>query len=266
MNSESYNKLDIKVHFDKQVARFNSPDFIEKDPISIPHQFSLKQDIEIIGFWVSMLSWGQRITIINKSNQLVDLMRGKPFDFIMNHRESDLEPFTAFKHRTFNADDTLYFIHFFRRFYSKYDSLEQGFTQFRKTEENQMEEMFTGFNDFFFDDPYALRRTRKHVASPARKSTCKRLNMFMRWMVRQDDRGVDFGLWEEIPMSSLMIPLDVHVERVARRYGLLTRKQRDWQAVQEITEHLRGFDPQDPVKYDYALFGEGVVDKTTSTK
>ena len=254
--------LDLKAHFDEQVVRFNNPEFIDKDPISIPHQFTLKQDIEIIGFWVAMLSWGQRVTIINKSFQLVDMMGGKPYDFIMNHQEEDLKPFEAFKHRTFNGDDTLYFIHFFRKFYSKHDSLENAFTKHRKSEENQMEEMFSGFNVQFFDDPYALRRIQKHVASPARKSTCKRLNMFMRWMVRQDDKGVDFGLWSDIPMSSLKIPLDVHVERVARHYGLLTRKQRDWQAVLEITEHLQRFDPEDPAKYDYALFGEGVLNKT----
>jgi len=253
--------LKLKSHFDQKVERFNNPDFIENDPISIPHLFTSKQDIEIIGFWVAMLSWGQRVTIINKSKLLVSLMGGKPYDFILNHREKDLKPFTEFKHRTFNGDDTLYFIHFFRKFYSKYDSLEQGFTQFRKTERDQMEEMFTGFRQFFFDDPYALRRTQKHVASPERKSTCKRLNMFMRWMVRRDDRGVDFGLWENIPMSALKIPLDVHVERIARKYQLLTRKQRDWKAVIEITEHLQLLDPEDPVKYDYALFGEGLLEK-----
>ena len=244
-----------------KVEQFNCPTFIDKDPISIPHKFSLKQDIEIIGFWVAMLSWGQRVTIINKSNLLVDMMGGHPYNFIMNHKENDLEPFETFKHRTFNGDDTLYFIHFFRKFYSKYESLEQAFTQFRKTDENQIEEMFSGFNEFFFDDEFALRRTQKHVASPARKSTCKRLNMFFRWMVRKDTKGVDFGLWDDIPMSALKIPLDVHVERVARHYGLLTRKQRDWQAVIEITEHLQRFDPQDPVKYDYALFGEGILEK-----
>jgi uncharacterized protein (TIGR02757 family) len=201
------------------------------------------------------------VTIINKSNELVDLMGGRPYDFIMNHSEKDLKPFEAFKHRTFNSDDTLYFIHFFRKFYATHQSLEEAFTKHRKTDENQIEEMFVGFNEAFFDDPFALRRTQKHVASPARKSTCKRLNMFMRWMVRKDNKGVDFGLWENIPMSALKIPLDVHVERVARHYGLLTRKQRDWLAVMEITDHLLRFDPEDPAKYDYALFGEGILEK-----
>jgi uncharacterized protein (TIGR02757 family) len=252
---------DLKEHFDAKVELFNSPAFIGKDPISIPHQFSKKQDIEIIGFWVAMLSWGQRVTIINKSNELVRLMGGQPYDFIMNHQEKDLKPFEHFKHRTFNGDDTLYFIHFFKKFYSSHESLETAFIKHRKTDENQIEEMFTGFNLSFFDDPYALRRTQKHVATPARKSTCKRLNMFMRWMVRKDNKGVDFGLWDNIPMSALKIPLDVHVERVARHYQLLTRKQRDWKAVIEITEHLQRFDPNDPAKYDYALFGEGILEK-----
>jgi len=191
------------------------------------------------------------------------MMGGKPYDFIMNHREIDLKPFIEFKHRTFNGDDTLYFIHFLKKYYQKYETLEDAFTQFRKTETDQMEEMFTGFHEFFFDDQYALRRTRKHVATPSRKSTCKRLNMFMRWMVRDDDRGVDFGLWKNIPMSALKIPLDVHVERIGRRHGLLKRKQRDWKAVLEVTEALKKFDPHDPVKYDYALFGEGIIEKQT---
>ncbi|WP_235298700.1 TIGR02757 family protein [Portibacter marinus] len=253
--------MNLKEHFNQQVERFNHPDFITNDPISIPHQFTRKQDIEIIGFWVAMLAWGQRVTIINKSNELVDMMGGKPYDFIMNHRDIDLKPLIHFKHRTFNGDDTLYFIHFFRNFYAKHESLEEAFTKFRKSDDNQMEEMLTGFNMFFFDDENALQRTQKHVATPARRSTCKRLNMFMRWMVRKDEKGVDFGLWKNIPMSSLKIPLDVHVERVARKYGLLQRKQRDWNAVLELTEHLQRFDPEDPVKYDFALFGEGVMEK-----
>lgn len=252
---------DLKSHFDSKFGRFNSTKFIAKDPISIPHQFSRLQDIEIIGFWVAMLSWGQRVTIINNGNKLVRLMGGSPYDFILNHKEGDLKPFEDFKHRTFNGTDALYFIHFFKRFYERYDSLEKAFTMHRKSEKDQVEEMFSGFNEFFFDDPHAPRRTQKHVASPARKSTCKRLNMFFRWMVRRDDQGVDFGLWRDIPMSALKIPLDVHVEKIARKYGLLTRKQRDWQAVLEITDHLSEMDPSDPVKYDYAMFGESLLEK-----
>lgn len=254
-------KFDLKTHFDSKFERFNHPDFIAKDPISIPHQFSSLQDIEIIGFWTAMLSWGQRVTIINNGNRLIEMMGGAPFDFISNHKEEDLKPFENFKHRTFNGTDALYFIHFFKKYYSKNESLESAFISNRKSEKDQMKEMLSGFNELFFDDEHAPRRTQKHVASPARKSTCKRLNMFMRWMVRKDDKGVDFGLWNNIPMSALKIPLDVHVEKIARKYGLLTRKQRDWQAVVEITDHLIKMDPEDPVKYDYAMFGESLLEK-----
>lgn len=253
--------FNLKLHFDKNYQRFNHKDFIATDPISVPHQLSLKQDIEIIGFWTAILSWGQRITIINKANELLDLMGGRPYQFILQHNEEDLRPFEDFKHRTFNGTDALYFLYFLKRHYSKYESLESAFTRHRKTEEKQMEEMLSGFHHYFFDDNFAPPRTKKHIATPERKSTCKRLNMFMRWMVRKDDSGVDFGLWEDIPSSALKIPLDVHVERIARHYGLLTRKQRDWLAVLEITDKLSSFDPNDPVKYDYALFGEGVLSK-----
>ena len=253
-------KLELKNHFDAQVERFNRPAFIAKDPISIPRQFSKLQDIEIIGFWTAMLSWGQRVTIINNGNRLIQMMDGAPYDFILNHKERDLIPFEDFKHRTFNGTDALYFIRFFNRFYSKHSSLEEAFTLHRKSDEYQMQEMLTGFNSYFFDDEFAPKRTQKHVASPSRKSTCKRLNMFMRWMVRADDKGVDFGLWKNIPMSALKIPLDVHVEKIARKYGLLTRKQRDWNAVLEITDQLLEFDANDPCKYDYAMFGESLLE------
>ncbi len=254
-------RFNLKDHFDAKFERFNHPNFIAKDPISIPHQFTLLQDIEIIGFWTAMLSWGQRITIINNGNRLIEMMNGRPYDFVLNHKEHDLLPFEDFKHRTFNGTDALYFIHFFKKFYSKNQSLESAFTKFRKSDQNQMEEMLSGFNRFFFDDEDAPKRTQKHVASPARKSTCKRLNMFMRWMVRKDEKGVDFGLWKDIPMSALKIPLDVHVEKIARKYQLLTRKQRDWQAVLEITDHLKKLDPEDPIKYDFAMFGESLLEK-----
>ncbi len=253
--------IDLKSHFDANYLQFNSKDFIATDPISVPHQFSKKQDIEIIGFWTAMLSWGQRITIINKSNELLQLMGGSPYDFILHHKEEDLRPFEDFKHRTFNGTDALYFLHFLKKHYSENASLESAFTKHRNSEENQMEEMLTGFHHYFFDEDFAPARTKKHIATPERKSTCKRLNMFMRWMVRKDDSGVDFGLWEDIPSSALKIPLDVHVERIARHYNLLTRKQRDWAAVIELTERLAKYDPEDPVKYDYALFGEGVLSK-----
>ena len=225
-------------------------------PFPIPHQFKKKQDIEIIGFWTAILSWGQRVTIINKANELIQLMDGQPYYFIMNHRENDREHFSGFKHRTFQYTDTLYFLEFFQRFYTNHESLEQAFISGNK--KNNIENCLNHFYGQFFGLPEIPNRTRKHVACPARKSSCKRLNMFLRWMVRKDDKGVDFGIWNRLNPSKLMIPLDIHVGRVARNLGLLTRKQNDWKAVVELTEKLREFDPKDPVKYDYALFTMGL--------
>ncbi|MCB0640132.1 MAG: TIGR02757 family protein [Phaeodactylibacter sp.] len=251
----------IKEYLDEQADRFNQPHFIEQDPISIPHQFQKLQDIEIIGFWAATLAWGQRKTIINNARRLVELMDGAPHDFILNHQEQDRKRFLDFKHRTFQATDTLYFLEFFQQYYREHESLERAFARHLSPDMPNTEAALRGFHDDFFDLPVAPQRTRKHVATPARKSTCKRLNMFLRWMVRQDERGVDFGLWRNISPSQLMIPLDVHVERIARQLGLLRRKQRDWLAVEELTAQLRSFDPQDPVKYDFALFGIGVLER-----
>ena len=253
-------KPSLKDFLDEQVERFNRPAFIENDPISVPHRFTKLQDIEIIGFWVAMLAWGQRKTIINNANRLVELMDGAPYDFIINHQEADRKRFLDFKHRTFQATDTLYFLEFFQHYFRENKSLEKAFVRHLKPTEPNIKSALMGFHEDFFALPFAPQRTRKHVATPARKSTCKRLNMFLRWMVRQDDKGVDFGLWKKISPSQLMIPLDVHVERVARELGLLERKQRDWQTVEELTERLKEFDPKDPVKYDFALFGTGILD------
>jgi uncharacterized protein (TIGR02757 family) len=250
---------DQKKFLDNCVDRYNRPAFIEQDPISIPHRFSKLQDIEITGFWVAMLAWGQRVTIINKANELIERMDGAPYDFIMHHREEDRRPFLDFKHRTFQPTDTLYFLEFFQQYYRQHDSLEDAFTRFLPDGAPDTEPALAGFHELFFSLPAAPRRTRKHVATPERKSTCKRLNMFLRWMVRRDDRGVDFGLWRRISPAQLLMPLDVHVDRVARRYGLLQRKQTDWKSVLELTDALRRYDPQDPVKYDFALFGLGVL-------
>ncbi len=258
-NSINANMKDLKAFLDEKVEIYNRPDFILNDPIQIPHRFSKLQDIEIMGFWTSMLAWGQRKTIINKANELVDLMDGAPYDFIKNHKETDRKRFEVFKHRTFQATDTLYFLEFLQNFYQQHDSLETAFTQHLTPEDSSVEQALRGFHDLFFSLPFAPKRTRKHIATPTRKSSCKRLNMFLRWMVRQDDKGVDMGLWKELKPAQLLMPLDVHVERVARHLGLLTRKQRDWQAVLELTENLRKFDPTDPVKYDFALFGTGVA-------
>jgi uncharacterized protein (TIGR02757 family) len=253
-------KRDLKQQLDELVNHYNRPDFIEEDPISIPHQFSCRQDIEIMGFWSAMLAWGQRKTIINKSQELVALMDGAPYTFIKQHTEADRARFLDFKHRTFQPTDTLYFLDFLQRYYQEHDSLETAFARHLTPESEHVGPALIGFHKDFFDHPVAPQRTRKHVATPLRKSTCKRLNMFLRWMVRKDERGVDFGIWNGISPAQLLIPLDVHVERVARRLGLLTRKQVDWQAVLELTEALRHYDAADPVKYDFALFGMGVLE------
>ncbi len=251
----------LKELLDEQVEQFNRPDFIVDDPIQIPHRFSKLQDIEITGFWVAMLAWGQRKTIINKANELIDLMDGTPYDFISNHTEQDRKRFLTFKHRTFQPTDTLYFLEFFQNYYRQNDTLETAFSKNLLKEEPHIGKALESFHNQFFALPHAPHRTRKHVATPARKSSCKKLNMFLRWMVRNDGKGVDFGLWKNIKPAQLLMPLDVHVERVARRMGLLERKHRDWQAVLELTENLRAFDKEDPVKYDFALFGMGVLDK-----
>lgn len=251
---------ELKTFLDRKVKQFNTPQFIPADPISVVHKFSIKQDIEIIGFWVSMLAWGQRVTIINKSNELIDLMGGSPYDFILNHKEKDRARFEEFKHRTFNYVDTLYFLEFFQQYYKTNESLEDAFLQGVDEDSENMEVGLINFHNLFFSYPYAPQRTRKHVSTPIRKSTCKRLNMFLRWMVRMDNNGVDFGIWHKIKMSQLLLPLDVHVDKVARKLKLIRRKQRDWQTVLELTNRMKRFDPADPVKYDYALFGISAID------
>ena len=253
------NFIELRDFLNEKVAAYNEPSFIENDPITIPHQFSKLQDIEIMGFWSSMLAWGQRKTIINKSNELIQLMDGAPYDFIINHEEKDRQRFLEFKHRTFQVIDTLYFLEFFQHFYKKNNSLETAFSQFISPEDEHVGNALKGFHELFFALPDAPKRTRKHVATPIRKSTCKRLNMFLRWMVRQDDKGVDFGIWKTISPAQLLMPLDVHVDKVARKLHLLDRKQTDWRTVLELTEKLRKFDKKDPVKYDFALFGLGVL-------
>ncbi len=244
----------LKLYLDDIVDKVNRVDFIKDDPISIPRSYTTKQDIEITGFWVAMLSWGQRKTIISKSTELFALMDGAPYDFIINHKEKDRQIFKDFKHRTFQYTDTLHFLEFLQWYYKNHESMESAF-DFSIDASTAL----SRFHDLFFHQETAPQRTRKHVATPQRKSSCKRLNMFLRWMVRKDERCVDFGLWNAIPMSKLMIPLDVHVERIARQLNLLTRKQRDWRSVVELTDNLRELDPSDPVRYDYALFGAGVL-------
>ena len=288
----------LKEFLDLKVDLYNRPDFIENDPVCIPHRFKVRQDIEIMGFWSAMLAWGQRKTIINKCTELIRLMDGAPYDFIINHKDTDLKRFTAFKHRTFNDTDTLYFVEFFKQHFKKFDSLEHAFMPlsesrrgevFRKDyldntsrnnkvitpasspcysselEDNVVENSLNYFRSYFFSLPDFPRRTIKHVSSPLQKSTCKRLNMFLRWMVRDDDKGVDFGIWKSIRPSNLICPTDLHVERVARKLKLITRKQVDWQTALELTRNLREFDPVDPVKYDFALFGLGIEEQFQKT-
>ena len=240
--------------------RYNRTEFIEGDPISVPHKFTKKKDIEIAGFLSAMLAWGRRSTIISKANELLSLMDNDPYHFIIDHIEKDRRRFLQFKHRTFQPTDALYFIEALQIMYREYGSLEQAFLPDGQSSES-VELALTCFHERFFNHPYAPDRTRKHVSTPDRKSSCKRLNMFLRWMVRSDDRGVDFGIWNKLKQSQLMIPFDVHVARVARSLGLLERKQNDWKAVELLTQRLREFDSGDPVKYDYALFGLGVLNK-----
>ena len=244
----------LKIFLDAKVSEINVPDFIKDDPICIPKNYTTLQDIEITAFWTAILAWGQRVTIINKSQELFGLMGESPYDFIVNHKEKERQRFANFKHRTFQYTDTLYFLEFLQWFYKEHASLEELFVS-----EQPMSDTLTAFQETFFHLPHAPARTRKHIASPARKSTCKRLNMFLRWMVRKDNNGVDLGLWQNVDTARLMIPLDVHVERVARKLGLLKRKQRDWASVEELTENLRVMNPVDPVSYDFALFGIGVL-------
>jgi uncharacterized protein (TIGR02757 family) len=240
-----------------KVEYYNRPSFIKDDPISIPHLFKKKQDIEIAGFFAAIFAWGNRTTIIQKAKELMQLMDNSPYEFCLHHEEADLKALTRFKHRTFTATDLLYFISFFKHHYTKYKSLETAFTVHGKT----VEEMLTGFHHYFFSLEHVPARTKKHIATPERNSGCKRLNMFLRWMVRRDDKGVDFGIWKNISPAQLICPIDLHVARVARRFNLLKRKQTDWRAALELTEYLRTLDKKDPAKYDFALFGLGVMEK-----
>jgi len=250
-------QIELKKFLDKKLKDFNQPSFVKDDPISIPHRFKKKQDIEIAGFFAAIFAWGNRQTIINKSSELMHLMDDAPFQFIKGHEEKDLKKLLHFCHRTFNSTDLLYFISFFRHHYQKHKSLEQAFTPWG----TDMEAMLSGFHRYFFSLEHVPDRTRKHVASPEKNSGCKRLNMFLRWMVRKDNNSVDFGLWENISPSQLICPIDLHVERVAKKLGLLEPGIKGWKAAKALTDRLAELDPKDPVKYDLALFGLGVIDK-----
>ncbi len=251
----------LKTFFDSKVAQYNQPSFIKDDPICIPHRFSKKQDIEIAGLFAAVFAWGIRTTIINKTTELLHRMDNAPFDFIVNHQDADLKKLLGFKHRTFNDTDLLYFVHFLNHHYTSHATLEEAFTRGMKTDDDNTENALIGFFRYFFSLEDAPRRTQKHIASPVRNSTCKRLSMYLRWMVRSDDKGVDFGIWKSISPAQLVCPIDVHVARVAHRFNLLQRTQIDWLAALELTAYLKTLDPNDPSKYDFALFGLGVVEK-----
>jgi uncharacterized protein (TIGR02757 family) len=251
----------LKDFLNRKVEEYNRPAFIEKDPVSIPHLFKRKQDIEIAGFFASIFAWGNRTIIINKSKELMQMMDNSPHDFIVNLDNAGLKRLTEFKHRTFNSTDLLYFVEFLHHHYSENKSLETAFTQWMDEKDDTVEKALIGFRRYFFSLEDAPARTQKHIATPERNSGCKRLNMFLRWMVRKDKCGVDFGIWNKISPSQLICPLDVHVARVAKRFNLISRKQADWQSALELTQLLRQLDPTDPAKFDFALFGLGVMEK-----
>lgn len=247
---------------EKKYAFFNHQRFIEHDPIQIPHLFTKLQDREIMGFWVAILSWGQRKTILNNAKKLIELMDGAPYDFILHHKETDLKRFESFKHRTFQSTDALYFLRFFKRHYSTHQSLETAFVQEESHNELNTGKAINNFHAHFFDDIWAPKRTQKHVSTPQSNSACKRICMFLRWMVREDAMGVDFGLWKKIKPQQLICPLDVHSQRTAEKLGLINPGLANWKKAVELTEELKKIDPFDPVKFDFALYGMGIEEKT----
>jgi len=251
----------LKDFLDKKVKEYNQPSFIPLDPISIPHRFTKKQDIEIAAFFASIFAWGNRTIIINKTTELMKLMDDAPHQFIVHHSDRELQKMLAFKHRTFNTTDLLYFLLFLKQHYQNHSSLETAFSKWMRPGDATIENALIGFHDYFFSLEDAPVRTKKHIATPARGSTCKRLNMFLRWMVRRDNGGVDFGIWQNISPAQLVCPIDVHVARVARQFNLIQRKQTDWLTALELTEVLKKFDRDDPAKYDFALFSLGVIEK-----
>jgi uncharacterized protein (TIGR02757 family) len=245
----------------RKVTEYNDWRFVAEDPICIPHLFTKKADVEIAGFFAAIFAWGNRTTIINKSRELMLLMQNAPHDFILHHSPEDLKKLANFKHRTFTSTDLYYFIEFLNWHYRQFDSLEAAFLIGLQIGDEDTTGILNGFHRHFFSLTDVPGRTLKHIAAPFRNSTCKRLCMFLRWMVRKDNRGVDFGLWQGISAAQLVCPIDLHVARVARRFNLLQREKLDWPAALELTRWLRKLDPLDPVKYDFALFALGVVEK-----
>lgn len=251
---------ELKEFLDLKVKQYNTTAFIALDPVSIPHLFSKKEDIEISGFLVSIIAWGQRQTILKNANQLLQLMDNEPYDFVCNHKSSDLKALEPFIHRTFNSIDATYFMQSLKNIYLKHGGLESVFNKCFKLNKHITSRALHDFKTVFFELKHPLR-TEKHIADPMKGSSAKRINMFLRWMVRKDDCGVDFGIWNKISPSQLKCPLDVHTGNVARKLGILSRKQNDWLSVIELTDHLISLDKVDPVKYDFALFGLGIYEK-----
>ncbi|RZS93647.1 TIGR02757 family protein [Aquimarina brevivitae] len=252
------NKKELKEFLDEKAAFYEHPNFIETDPIQIPHQFSLKQDIEISGFLTATISWGNRKSILNNAHKLMNLLGNSPYDFVMSYNEDSLGELSSFVHRTFNGDDLKYFIKGLHHIYTTYGDLENFFVQYK--EASYLQEAIHHFKKEFFTLSH-LPRTQKHVSDPLKNSAAKRINMFLRWMVRNNKAGVDLGIWKGLSPAQLSCPLDVHSGNVARKLGLLQRKQNDAKALKALDTQLRKLDPHDPVKYDYALFGLGVFEK-----
>ena len=261
--------IEIADFFNEKAEQYNNITFIKDDPISIPHRFTLLQDIEIAGFFAAILAWGNRTSIIKSCNRLLTYMNNRPYQFIMDLKKQSpdkMRELSTFVHRTFNGTDLLYLLDFlhFHYFTKEEHSLESAFTIGFMVTDLDTENALNGFRQYVFSGEVyeeVPQRTKKHIAAPYKKSACKRLNMYLRWMVRTDDKGVDFGLWKSIKPSQLVCPIDVHVARVAKRFNILHRKQTDWQAAIELTNYLKQLDSNDPVKYDYALFGLGVIEK-----
>ena len=251
---------ELKLFLDEKFYQYNKPRFIETDPVSIPHLFSKKEDIEIAGFLASTIAWGQRKTILLNARRLLQWMDNDPHNFILNFTKTDLNSFKKFVHRTFNGDDCLFYLRSLQHIYKGKKGLSALFEKVAKKNDPDLLNSIANARSVFFELSH-LRRTEKHFPDPASGSAAKRLNMFLRWMVRNDKSGVDFGIWKNISSSQLICPLDVHSGRVARKLGLLQRKQNDWKAAFELTNNLKKFDPSDPVKYDFALFGLGVFEK-----
>ena len=251
------NTTELKDFLDSKVEQYNNPKFIESDPIQIPHTFSIKEDIEIAGFLTATIAWGNRKSIINNANKLMGLLDNSPYDFIINHQETDLEKLHPFVHRTFNGNDCIQFIKSLNYIYKTYGGLESVF--YKYAEKDSLQKAISSFKHIFFEIEH-LQRTQKHISDPLKNSAAKRINMFLRWMVRNDNTGVDFGIWKTLSPAQLSCPLDVHSGNVGRKLNLINRKQNDAKALLELDTNLRLLDYKDPVKYDFALFGLGVFE------